>query len=281
MIFSDAHIHTNPIKGLGAKKISEKLKELGFWFIAIVSLTPRHYNLKPTYKDFVKMVELTIHECRDANEVGVKAVCLAGIHPSYIDLLINSYRDLEKTYSFAIKALNYIERKLKDQEVIGIGEVGRQHYPVNPVNIILSEAIMEKAMEIARDYDAIIHLHLERGGGFTVNNIIDKIKKIGIERRKVVIHHADRQIAEASRLHGVSYTVIGKAELIGSLNIKTMYEMMIESDYLDDPNRRCVAMCPWDIPNNIKELKEHGYLDDKVIQRVFIDNISKVYNIEY
>ena len=74
---------------------------------------------------------------------------------------------------------------------------------------------------------------------------------------------------------------MGRAELIRNLNTETIREMLVESDYLDDPNRRCVAMCPWDIPKNIQVLKEQGYLDDDLLHKIFIDNICRVYNVEY
>jgi len=52
LIFADAHAHTNPLKGLGAKTVSERFRESGGWFIALVSLPPTSLGLNPSPEGF-------------------------------------------------------------------------------------------------------------------------------------------------------------------------------------------------------------------------------------
>lgn len=278
MIYSDSHLHTNPVRGLGAREIAKKIKESGGWFITIVSLTPTHYNFDLTMDGFVKMVDLTIRECKLVRDIGLQAVCFAGIHPGMIDMLLKVYNDVNKVYDFALKALKYIVKKIREGEIFGIGEVGRQHYPINPVNLILADLILEEALLIAKDLDVIMHLHLESGGVVTVKNILRKISNIGINKRNIIIHHADVDTAKAAIKNDVMVTVLGKAQIIKELG-DIRENILVESDFLDDPKRGCTAMCPWEIPSQFEILIRENIVDESDIYKIFVDNINKTYRI--
>ena len=279
MIYSDAHLHSNPMHGLGAYKIAVKVKESGGWFMALVSLTPIHYNLPLNLEGFLKTVDIVIKECEAANKAGIKAVCLAGIHPAAIDKLLNVAR-VEKVRKIAVKVLKYIKRRIREGRLAGIGEVGRPHYPTHPISIVVSDLIMEEALEVVKETNSIAHLHLEAGGEATVLNIARKLMKIGLAGRHVIIHHADVETAKAAIKEGINVTVLSKLEILRGLR-GLLSRALIESDFLDDPSRPCVATCPWDIPRNMQKALKEGILSDKETSKIFIDNIQSVYRVEY
>jgi len=280
MIFSDAHLHTNPVRGLGAREIAKRVRLNNGWFLAIVSLTPQHYNLPLTFEGFQKMVNLIIKESKAAAESGVKTVCLAGIHPGMVDQVLSKYSDIDKAREFLLRCLRYVADKVRGGELIGIGEVGRQHYRVNPVNLLLSDYILDRALEISRDLDCIVHLHLEQGSIITVENILEKVRRMNIKRDNIIIHHADLNVATASISNGLRVTVLGYANMLNRLG-GIIHNIMIESDYLDDLNRPGVCMYPWNIPNEIEKLIDAGKISQDDLDKIFIDRISEVYHIEY
>ena len=279
LVYSDAHLHSNPIRGLGAREITRKFKEVNGWFLCLVSLTPIHYNLPLNISGFEKMVNLVIKECKYARETGVRSICLAGVHPGVIDKLIEKY-NLEKAYKISIKAIDLITSKIESGELHGIGEIGRQHYTINPENIIISDLIMDYALEKAKDLNCIVHLHLEHAGKFTVENIIRKVKCLNMKKDKIILHHVSIGVAKYAVKHGFKVTIVGKLNVLKEAK-NLIPNILVESDFLDDPNRKCVSMCPWDIPKNIEKLLEQGLVTKNDIEKIFIDNICNTYQVKY
>lgn len=65
MKYADAHCHSNPIEGLGAREIAKRFKKHGGWFIALVSLPPYHYGYtEPSIESYRKMIELLLSEAK-------------------------------------------------------------------------------------------------------------------------------------------------------------------------------------------------------------------------
>ena len=280
MIFADAHAHTNPLKGLGAKTVSERFRESGGWFIALVSLPPTSLGLNSSPEGFERSIELVISECRAAREAGLRVACLGGYHPAMIDKMIDRLgMKPEDAYRYSIKiidlACTYIEKGL----LHGIAEVGRPHYQVKPHYVVLAEMVLDHALTKAKDLGAIVHLHLEEGGWITAKDIEDRIRRIGISKDRVAMHHAKPGLLEHAISMGIPATVPAIYQVI---QIASKYQgfYMFESDYIDDPARPGKVLYPWEISENTLKATKEGFLNEEAVYKIHVENITRFYRVE-
>jgi len=274
---ADAHTHSNPVKGLGMSKIAPKFKEAGGWFLALVGLSPWHYDLEPTLDGYEKTLKKTLEEARRARESGLKVKTLFGFHPADVDKLAGSMEP-EKVLEFGLKVLDIVEKYLKEGLLDGIGEVGRQHYKTNPVSVVISELIMNSAIERAKDYGAVVHLHLEQGGKVTAIDIKKRVESLSAPPHKVVVHHARGKSLAAAVEEGLVATVPGvKGSLERAISLPPNY--MVESDHIDDPKRPGVVVYPWEMAKNQLELLREGKVDEEYLWKLNVDNVVKVFGV--
>jgi len=278
--FADAHTHTNPVSGMGMKTVAKRFRDLGGWFLAIVSLPPSHYGLPPTLEGYRKSYEILLRECSVAREFGLQVACIVGIHPADVEKLVtrtspSRYRDLIELYT---RVLNVIEELLRNGAVQGLGEFGRPHYRANPEAFALNEFITIRALELAKDYNVPIHIHCEQSGDIAVKSLKVLAKLVGIDKRLVVIHHADTKTLISASRAGFSCTVLGRYELLKSLISQGVDPVfMIESDHIDDPRRPGVAAYPWEIVESQRRLLDEGLVNEDYLQRINVENIRRVY----
>jgi len=281
ILYSDAHCHSNPISGLGASRIAHRFREAGGWFIALVGLPPYHYGIEDLgVEAHLKTYRVVIEEARRIRENGLRTCVLVGFHPAEIDHYFRAGWGLEDIVSLGRKLIDEIAR-LHDQGLIdGIGEVGRQHYSTAPQRLVASEIIMWYALEIAKDHDMIVHLHLEQGGYSTVESIRIIVDKIGIPRNKIFLHHSTYNEALWAEKYGFWYTVPAKKRVYDRVFPNKPSYVLTESDFIDDPRRPGVSAYPWDIVSGLKELLVKGVIDEEYVYRVEVDNIVKAYGVE-
>lgn len=280
MIFADAHAHTNPLKGLGAKAVAQRFRNTGGWFMALVSLPPTSLGLDPSLEGFKRTLDLAVSECRVARDSGLRVACLGGYHPAMADKMIDKLgMRLENAYSESLKiidtACNYIEKGLLD----GIAEVGRPHYQVKPHYVVLAEMILDYALTRARDLGVVVHLHLEEGGWITAKDIDERIKRIGIRKDRVAMHHARPGLLEHAISFGIPATVPAIYQVV-QIATKHRGLYMFESDYIDDPARPGKVIYPWEISENTLRAVREGLLDEETAHKIHVDNIARFYGIE-
>ncbi|RLG83086.1 MAG: hydrolase TatD [Thermoprotei archaeon] len=281
MMYSDAHCHVNPFRGLGGEVIGKKFKERGGWFIALVVLTPDSYGFKPSYDGYVASIDRFIKECRKVEEQGLKVVRLAGFHPADVNKLITRGLRPKEVYELALRVLKHIEGLVREGVLDGIGEVGRPHFKSEPVVTVLSELIMTEALRLAKDLGVITHLHLEQGGLATVLSVENMARSVGIDKSKVILHHCNSEVAKIALDKGFPVTVVGKKELIANLGGYVNHpNLLIESDYLDDKRRPGVVMYPWEIPEELNKALSEGLISNEVVSKLMIDNVVRIYDVK-
>ncbi len=280
MIFADAHTHSNPIKGLGMRSIAPKFKEFNGWYMSIVGLSPWHYSFEPKLEGYEESLKLVLNEKKVIEENGLKAKAFFGFHPADVDKLMGlEGMTPEKVLELGLKVIDMIEKYIKAGLLDGIGEVGRQHYKTTPVNMVISELIMERALEVAKDYDVPVHLHLEQGGRVTAIDVKKRIERLGLDWRKIIVHHARGKSLEAAVEEGLRATVPGvTGSLERAAKLKPTY--MVESDHIDDPKRPGTVVYPWEMVKNQLSLLERGLVDEEYLAKLNIDNVVETFGVE-
>ncbi len=282
LVFADAHAHVNPATGLGARPVASKFREAGGWFMALVALSPRHYNLPNRgFEDYVKAIELHVEQCKEARETGIKVSCLAGFHPADVDFLVNKQRYRpEEAVRLGYRVIDHIARLCRKGLLDGIGEVGRQHYSTRPVLIAGAQLIMDHALEKARDADCPVHLHTENEGLVTVLDAAERVRRIGLSPERVAMHHAGPGTVEHALLHGFAATVPGLRPVLERVFGLVGPCFMVESDYIDDNARPGKVIYPWRLVENQLDLAALGIVDEDYLSRINVDNVERFYGVE-
>lgn len=280
MLYSDAHLHTNPVKGLGAEKIAKKFRREGGWFVALVALPPYHYDYaEPVVESYSKVIEILWKEALRAREHGLKVASFIGIHPAEIEYFYKKGLKGEEAFRLAEAVLKIIENAIREGLVNGIGEVGRPHFSTSPERAVLAEAVMMRALLVAKDYAVPVQLHLEQGGfatAYTVRFIVDRV---GLKPDKVLLHHANMETAVWGERFGLYSTVPVKSFSEKFISQK-LARYMVESDFLDDPQRPGVSAYPWEIPAVIGEYLNRGLIAEEDVYKVMVDNVSRFFGVE-
>lgn len=281
MLYSDAHLHVNPVVGLGAEKIARKFKREGGWFIAIVALPPYYYGFNDlSIESYKRVSELLAREASRVREQGLEVASFMGIHPAEIDEYYKRGVKGEKLYSLLSGVLKLIEENLKVGVIDGIGEVGRQHYTTSPERFVLSEIIMREALVLAKSLGAPVQLHLEQGGFATALSIRSLVDTLGLNAKHTILHHASSDTALWASNYGLPFTAPVKRldeEYLKGIRVEYC---MLESDFLDDPRRPGVSAYPWDIPVLVRELITRGAINEEIAYKVLVDNVVKYMNIK-
>ncbi|ABM81095.1 TatD family hydrolase [Hyperthermus butylicus] len=281
VLYADAHMHTSP-QGLGALEVGKRFRSAGGWFAALVMLPPWHYldEFKPSLEYYEKALKVFLSECEKLRSTGLRVVCLAGFHPAEVDKLVSRGLTPEQVLELAEAVLRLEEELCRKGVLQGIGEIGRQHYKTSPERFAIAETIMIRALEIARDNDCIVHLHLENAGPATARTVDRIVRLVKIDRRRILFHHASVRVAREATMLGYTATIPGKLEALRRAFSELSPGFMVESDYIDDPHRPCVSVCPWDMVRFQGELLERGEVDEELLVKVNIDNIVEFYRVE-
>lgn len=277
MLFSDAHLHSNPVKGLGAERIAKKFRKEGGWFISLVALPPYHYNIvEPGVNSYRKVLEIVRREAAKAREQGLEVTVFVGLHPAEVDNLYKQGLKGEEVFKLAEEVLKLVENAIREGLLNGVGEVGRPHYSTSPERTVLAEAIMMRALVLAKDYDVPVQLHLEQGGFPTAYTIRFLVDRIGIKPERVLLHHANFETATwADRFE--LYSTAPVKQYNDKYITHKLSRYMIESDFLDDPQRPGISAYPWDIPATVKNHLARGLITEEYAYKIMVDNVVKFF----
>ncbi len=273
MIITDDHMHI--YKHLRLKAI-EEFKKAGGTHVFLVNLLSKNYGVNPKRgEDFKEIFEKHIKMVEKANEI-VTAYAVIGVHPAEITILGEriGYR---KAAEVMMDALDLAGKYVEEGKAVAI-KSGRPHYSVSREVWDLSNEVMFHAFEVAKDVNCALQLHTESYSRKNIEEIAEMAKKAKIKLYRVVKHFAPPKIDEFEEV-GIFPSVIAmgdnhiKAATIGD-------RFTLETDYIDDPARPGAVLGPKTVPKKVKELLRIGF-DEKLVEKVCVKNVEKVYGVEF
>ncbi|KXS40564.1 MAG: putative molybdenum cofactor biosynthesis protein [Methanolobus sp. T82-4] len=270
---TDEHMHIDPrAKGLKAVKDFQNTGGTHIFLVMKPSWTLGIKVTKP--EDHISVFEETIDISKQINETGITSFPVLGVHPAEITKLIE-YMDLEKaveTMKGGLEvAAGYVEKGL----AVGL-KSGRPHYPVSEEVWDASNEIMEHAFSLASDLDCAIQLHTESVGEPELIDITERAKKTGIKLHRVVKHYAPPLVDVCEGLGIFPGVLAGKGAIEEALEQGTRF--MMETDYIDDPDRPGAVLGPKTIPRRTLKLVEQ--FGEEPFWKVHKENPEKVYDVD-
>ncbi|WP_436935768.1 TatD family hydrolase [Halovenus marina] len=265
----DNHLHLDPVNGRGVEAALD-FAEAGGTHLLV--LNKPSWNLVDSVDNpsaFREAFELTIDVTADASaELPGRAWPVLGVHPGLISRLVDDGYTPAEAAAFMQEGLDIAADFVADGPALAI-KSGRPHYEVDDAVWDASNDVMRHAFELGAETGCAVQLHTEGGEDFT--EVAEWASDRGLPPEQVVKHYA------GGRVDGpVASVLANKDEL--EVAAEGDAPFLMETDYIDDPDRPGAVLGPKTVPRRVRWLREQGY--EEAIRRAHVDTPARVYGID-
>jgi TatD-related deoxyribonuclease len=266
----DDHLHLDPDAGRGLEAVRE-FRRLGGTHLLVVNKPSWHLGVEAEAgDDFRAVFDRTLDVVADADDLlPGRAWPVLGVHPGLISRLVDergfspdAARDLMCAGLDA--AADYVD----EGRALAL-KSGRPHYDVADPVWEASNAVLRHALELGADLDCAVQLHTEASEDLT--DIATWAEDRGLAPDRVVKHYAGPSLA------GPTPSVMCRKEWLLEV-CETDAPFLMETDFVDDPDRPGAVMGPKTVPRRVRWLLEEGY--DDAIRRAHVETPARVYGVD-
>ncbi|MDR0509450.1 MAG: TatD family hydrolase [Candidatus Methanoplasma sp.] len=270
----DNHIHMDPSgRNVDAIRDFEAAGGTGFTLVTLP------YKQIPITKgeDFERSYEITLSLGEKAKEVtGLEINIAVGPYPVLI-LPVSERYGLKKAEEMMMEGMDAAAKMVGEGKACAIGEIGRPHFNVPDEIWDASNRILLRGMEHAKELDRPVIIHSESGTPDTNRSLSEMARKVGLDPGLVVKHSSPPFVTDEETF-GVMPSIPASKKNISEALGKGSTRFMLETDYIDDPERPGVLMDVTTVPNKIKYLLSTGKLDPEGINRICRDIPDSLYH---
>jgi TatD-related deoxyribonuclease len=265
----DNHLHLDR-SGQGIDAVRDFARS-GGTHLLVVNKPSWHLGVEPDAgTDFDAVFEATLSLVEDATGVlPGRAWPVLGVHPGLISRLVDergfdvaAARDLMKA------GLDRAGAYAADGAAVAI-KSGRPHYDVEPAVWEASNAVLRHALEVAADANVAVQLHTEQSTD--LREIGEWAREAGLDPDRVVKHYS------SGRLEGITPSVMSRKEFLETA-VETGAPFLMETDFVDDPERPGAVMGPKTVPRRVDWLLENDH--EAAVERAHVETPAAVYGIE-
>jgi TatD-related deoxyribonuclease len=266
----DDHLHLDPDAGRGLEAVRD-FRRLGGTHLLVVNKPSWHLDVEvETGEDFRAVFDRTLDIVADADDLlPGRAWPVLGVHPGLISRLVDERgvspddaRDLMCAGLDA--AADYVE----EGRALAL-KSGRPHYDVSDAVWDASNAVLRHALGLGADLDCAVQLHTEASENLT--EVASWAENRGLPAHRVVKHYAGPTLA------GPTPSVMCRKEWLREV-CGTDTPFLMETDFVDDPDRPGAVMGPKTVPRRVRWLLEEGYED--AMRRAHVETPARVYGID-
>ena len=273
MIIFDNHLHLRR-DGRYLEAVKEFRDSGGTHFVLCQYPMPQmviqHKSYLPCYRETLQMAE----EIRKELSVGVFVT--VGPYPvDYIRLREHFSRD--EVIELMKQGMDEAARLCQEQLCVGIGEIGRPHFPVDQQILEDSDVILRYGMEKAKEVGVPVVLHTESTTPHQCLLLASMARSVGLPPDRVVKHFAPPLIFPEEN-HGLMPSVLASKKNVVAA-IEKGFRFLLETDYIDDPRRPGAVLGPKTIPKITRLLLDEGKLSNEQVFRIHVENPEQVYGI--
>lgn len=266
----DDHLHLDPVNGAPREAVSD-FADAGGTHLLVLNKPSWSLGVDVDEKDdFREGFDRTLDAVHTANEVlPGQAWAVFGVHPGLVSRLVD-----DRGYSpdaareLLCAGLDVAAEYVRDGRALAL-KSGRPHYPVPDEVWDASNEVLRHALSLAGDLDCPLQLHTEDTDD--LSEVAAWATERGVSSEKVVKHYASGPVA------GVTASVIARKDELGAA-IESGEPFLMETDYLDDPDRPGAVLGPKTVPRRVRWLREEGY--DEVIHVAHVETPARVYGID-
>ena len=266
----DDHMHLDPLVGRGAAAAAE-FADHGGTHLLVVNKPSWHLldDLPEGPDDFRTVFDLTVSVVEDATDaLPGRAWPVLGVHPALVTQLVEAGHDAASASELMETGLDVAAEYVADGPALAL-KSGRPHYDVTDDVWTASNAVMKHGFALAAETGCAIQLHTESGEDFT--EVADWAEERGLPAERVVKHFS------GGRLAGPTKSVIANKDDL-ELAVETGEPFMMETDFIDDPDRPGAVLGPKTVPRRVRWLREEGH--DDALRRAHVETPASVYGID-
>ena len=269
----DNHLHMSP-SGRNIDALRE-FKAAGGTGLTLVTL-PYPEVMISEGSDFLRSYEITLSLAEKGREAtGLDINVAVGPYPVLLIPLAERF-GLDKAEKMLIRGMEDAASLVADGKANALGEIGRPHFPVDDPKIIeSSNRILLRGMELAHDVDCPVIIHCE-SESYTDESLASIAKEAGLDPGMVVKHSSPPWVTP-EETHGVMPSIPASRSLIREALSKGS-RFMIETDFIDDPNKPNAIMAVTSVPKRINGLHQSGELSEEQIHRMCVDIPNNLYD---
>lgn len=274
MIIFDNHLHLRR-DGRFIEAIKDFKKAGGTHFVLcqypMIGVVLKEKSYKNCYFETLKMAD----EIRSEIDIGV----FVTVGPYPVDYIrLSEKLGREDAIKIMKRGIDEAAELCNEKKIIGIGEIGRPHFPVNKQVINDSNEILLYGMEKASDVHTPVIIHTESTTPNQCNELVELGKKAGLPAHKIVKHFSPPLILNNEN-YGLMPSVLASEKNILE-SVKKGTRFMMETDYIDDPRRPGAVLGPKTVPKRTLEIIEKGILTEKQAYEIHKENPEKTYDID-
>jgi len=265
---TDNHFHLDP---LGRREMAVKdFISAGGTRLVLVHKPYKDWNKLSSFKN---QVDTTLSLASKARHVGAKVAVVASPHPVQLLKLLEK-QGKDAASEIYLDAVNYCTELVDENKIVGLGELGRPHFKVKPSIWRLSNEILVESLSRAREVDAAAVLHTESADSSVMAELSNIATKSGFPKSRLVKHYGSLESLEDQQEIVVSL-ISSFSNIEGG--VKRGKSFMLETDYLDDPNRPGAVMGPKTVPRKTLKALNTGLLNQDQLHKIHTDLPNQVY----
>jgi len=266
----DDHCHLDPDRGRGIEAVRE-FARAGGTHLLIVNQPSWKLGVEPDVgPDFESVFETTTEIAERATEVlPGRAWPVLGVHPTLISRLVDERGVAPSAAGELMRAgLDVAAEYASDGPAVAL-KSGRPHYEVSDAVWTASNETLRHALGLAAETGVACQLHTESTDDLA--EVGTWAEDVGLARERVVKHYAGGPCA------GVTPSVIARKDAIAAA-VESGGPFMLETDFLDDPDRPGAVLGPKTVPRRTAWLREAGH--EEAVETAHIETPRRVYGID-
>jgi TatD-related deoxyribonuclease len=265
----DNHLHLDPVNGRGAEAAAE-FADAGGTHLLVLN-KPSWYFVDDVdgVEAFRETFEITCEVVEDATEeLDGRAWPVLGVHPALISQLVEDGYTPAEARDLMQSGLEVAAEFVADGPALAI-KSGRPHYEVDDDVWAAANEVMRHAFELGSETGCAVQLHTEGGEDF--EEVAEWAEDRGLPRERVVKHYS------GGTVEGPIPSVIGNKDALEAA-ASEVGPFLMETDFLDDPERPGAVLGPKTVPRRVRWLTEQGYED--ALRTAHVDTPARVYGID-
>jgi TatD-related deoxyribonuclease len=251
----DDHIHLDP-RGRNTEALKE-FEKAGGTGLTLVTLPYSDIHVSDA-DDLLRSYNVTLSMAgRAAEATALKINTAVGPYPVLILSLAERF-GLEKAERIMKDGMKIASELVASGRAQAIGEIGRPHFPAAPEIKEASDRILVYGMELASRNCCPVIIHCESGSPELMKELSSMARSASLEPG-MVIKHFSPPLVRDDETFGVMPSIPASrkaaAEALGKGD-----RFMLETDYLDDPQRPGAVMSINTVPKKVLNLLSAGVM---------------------
>jgi len=266
----DNHLHLDPEHGRGLDAVRDFVR-LGGTHLLVVNKPSWLLGVEPDAgADFRPVFETTLDVVDAANEIlPGRAWPVLGVHPGLVSRLVDDRGYAPDEAGELMRAgLDCAAEFVRDGDALAL-KSGRPHYDVPDAVWDASNEVMRHAFALGADLDCAVQLHTEASEDLT--EVAAWAEERGLPGHRVVKHYAGGTLA------GPTPSVMSEKERL-SAAADAGDPFLMETDFVDDPDRPGAVLGPKTVPRRVRWLLEEGY--EAAVENAHVETPERVYGID-